>query len=162
MTQPFFESLTWSPLWFEFSFRLFYRLNGWHNSFTVNLLCFIVVSRVVNIDSKPIEPVVGRRKIIPDFVLVNNRENNDLVFTSRHNSANSHTNIGDQSMEPSDKAVPDTEYRQSFTWNKVVSQNTSHLDDPVINYFVSLLLIYWVFVFEVKSIGISFVFCVAY
>ena len=89
----------------------------------------------MNIDSKPIEPVVGRRKIIPDFVLVNNRENNDLVFTSRHNSAHSQTNIGDHEMEQLDNAVPESEYRHSFTWNKVVSESAHHVDDPVSVHF---------------------------
>jgi len=78
-------------------------------------LCFIVVSRVVNIDDKPIDSVVGRRKI----------------FASRHSLHNS-----DHNMDQSDRIIPDTQFKQSCTshrtesWNKVVSTNESYQNGP--------------------------------
>ena len=105
-------------------------------------MCFIVVSRVLTLDTKPIESAVGRRKIIPDFDLVNNLDNNELEITCpplRQSSAQTRTNTADPDMDSNDKSVPETEYQKSFTWNKVVSQN-NHNNDPVVSQpvFVSL------------------------
>lgn len=113
-------------------------------------MCFIVVSRVLTLNTKPIEPAVGRRKIIPDFDLVNNLDNNEIDLScpslrhhSAQHSAHSRSSTAAAStdgtaaataapaMDSGNKPMAETEYQKSFTWNKVVSQNNQNKDPLV-------------------------------
>jgi hypothetical protein len=90
---------------------------------------FIVISRVVSADTNTTEQVVGRKKIIPDIDLVKSLDSNDLVFDSRTNSEERvPPQTTDQRME--NNSVPETEYRQSYTWNRAMTQ-VPHKEEQV-------------------------------
>jgi len=92
---------------------------------------FIVISRVVSADSKTSEPVVERKKIIPDFDLVKSLDSNDFVFNCRSRSEEPKLNTDYKMDHLENSSVPTTEYQQSYTWNKAMVQNNPHVGETV-------------------------------
>ncbi|CAG2100091.1 unnamed protein product [Medioppia subpectinata] len=108
--------------------------NPKHNEFCLRFSFPTVVTRVLSSDSKTVDPMVGRRKLVPDFESVKSVDSNDLIHNSRPNSGQPNTtdraSVIDNQPKPNDNYMddtlaPDTEYRQSYTWNKISSNNNN-------------------------------------